>query len=254
MLRKSLLISLALLMMIGAFVLDSSAQSNSKIIKFQSGKNSVMEKFTLNAEDGIAYMVKLKEFNLIKFQVTGSYTNGADAQGLDIKLRKANNWDENLAEAQPGEEVEYQAQKGDGDYEIIVMNPGTRKANITLNLTLNGESKDSDACAGCDNPNDAAAERIKLAKGQSDVDLDIQIEGRKTKKYVAYVAKGYMTCIVPATNLGTGVTIKVNGKVLNPNNSTCTAHSTAAGDQMIEFINNGNREKGFSVTVGFHQH
>lgn len=252
--KKMMMKSLAVLMMVGAFALVSLAQSNSKIVKFANGKNSVVEKITLNAEDGIAYMVKLKQFNLVKFTVSGSYTNGADAQGLDIKLRKADNWDDTLAEAQPGEEVEYQAQKGDGNYEIVVMNPGKRKANITLNLTLNGESKESDVCAGCDNPNDAGAERIKLAKGQSDVDLDLQIEGRETKKYVAYVGKGYMTCIVPATNLGTGVTIKVNGKILNPNNSTCTAHSVTAGDQTIEFINNGNKEKGFSVSVGFHQH
>lgn len=252
--KKIMMKSFVVLMMVTSFALVSLAQSNSKIIKFPNGKNSVVEKITLNAEDGVAYMVKLKEFNLIKFQVTGSYTNGADAQGLEIKVRKADNWDATLAEATPGEEVEYQAQKGDGDYEIVVMNPGTRKANITLKLTLNGESADSDVCEGCDNPNDAEGERIKLAKGKSDVDLDIQLEGRATKKYVAFVGKGYMTCIVPATNLGTGVTIKVNGKVLNPNNSTCTAHSTAAGDQFIEFINNGNKEKGFSVSVGFHQH
>lgn len=253
--KKIMMRSLVVLMIVGAFALVSLAQSNSKIIKFPNGKNTATEKFTINGEDGIAYMIKgLKQFNLVKFSVGGLYTNGVDAQGLEIKLRKTNNWDDILAEAQPGEEVEYQVQKGNGDYEIVVMNPGKRKANITFTVTINGESKDSDVCAGCDNPNDAGAERIKLAKRQSDVDLDLQIEGRETKKYVAYVGKGYMTCIVPATNLGTGVTIKVNGKVLNPNNSTCTAHSTAAGDQTIEFINNGNKEKGFSVSVGFHQH
>ena len=253
--KKMMMKSLVVLVMVAAFALVSLAQSNSKIIKFPSGKNTVTEKFTLNGDDGIAYMLKnLKQYNLVKFSVGGLYTNGVDAQGLEIKLRRADNWDDTLAEAAPGEDVEYQVQKGDGDYEIVVMNPGKRKANITFTVTLNGESADSDVCAGCDNPNDADAERLKFAKGQSDVDLDLQIEGRETKKYVAYVAKGYMTCIVPATNLGTGVTIKVNGKVLNPNNSTCTAHSTAAGDQIIEFINNGNKEKGFSVTVGFHQH
>lgn len=246
--------SLLILILVGLSAIVSFGQSNSKIIKFPSGKDSVVEKITLNAEDGIAYMVKLKEFNLIKFQVTGSYTSGADAQGLDIKLRKADNWDETLAEASPGEEVEYQVQKGDGDYEIVVMNPGNRKANITLKLSLNAESEDSDVCEGCENPNDAEGERIKLAKGKSDVDLDIQLDSKASKKYVAFVAKGYMTCVMPETSLDSGIVIKINGKVHNPNNGPCTKHSTAAGDQFIEFINNGNKEKNFTVSVGFHQH
>lgn len=252
--RNMLIRSLVISFFIGAFAIVSNAQSNSKIIKFPAGKNAVTEKFNLSADDGINYLMQnLKQFNLVKFTVTGSYTNGADAQGLTIQLTKLGQDDEVLAEAAPGEEIEYQIQKGDGDYQITVMNPGTRRANITLNLTLNGESADSDVCEGCENPNDAEAERIKLAKGKSDVDLDIQLEGKTTKKYVAFVAKGYMTCIMPETSLGSGVTIKVNGKVHNPDNGPCTKHSTVAGDQFIEFINNGNKEKNFSVSVGFHQ-
>lgn len=251
---KELMIrSLVVFTMLAAFALFSNAQSNSKLIKFAKGKDSVIEKFNLPAGDGITYLIKAKQFNLIKYTVTGSYTGGVDAQGLTIELTKLGE-EEVLSQGSPGEEVEYQVQNGDGDYVVTVMNPGKRWANITLNLSLNAESAEGDVCEGCDNPNDLEAERIKFAKGKSDVDLDLQIEGRATKKYVAFVGKGYMTCIVPSTNLGSGVTIKVNGKVLNPNNSTCTTHSTAAGDQFIEFINNGNKEKGFSVSIGFHQH
>lgn len=195
--KKLLMKSLAVLMIVGAFALVSFAQSNSKIIKFPNGKNSVVEKFTLNAEDGIAYMVKLKQFNLVKFQVGGLYTNGSEAQGLEIKLRKSDNWDDTLAEASPGEEVEYQAQKGDGDYEIVVMNPGNRKANITLNLCVNCESADSDAggeMAQLTSGSGTAAQtpkRIDFAKeGSNSLVWEEKVAANSTKSFVFAAKKG----------------------------------------------------------------
>lgn len=242
--------SLSLLMALCAVV--SAAQSNSKIVPLVSGK-TVVEKFTLAAEDGIAYMLKVKNGNIVKYSVAGSYTNGVDAQGLTVTLTKMGS-DEMLAETQPGEEKTYQFGSS-GDFEITVMNPGTRKANIKLNIELNPVTGEEEDCAGCENsPNYVKPERIKLAKGESDVDLDINLDARETKTYVAFVGKGKMTCIVPNTNLGSKVTIMINGKVLNPNVSTCSAHSTKAEDQVIEFINNGNKEIPFMATVGFHEH
>lgn len=234
-----------------AFAMITSAQSNSKIVPLVSGK-AVVEKFTLAAEDGIAYMLKVKNGNIVKYTVTGSYTNGADAQGLTVAMTKLRS-DKVLEEAMPGEEKLYQFQSS-GDFEITVMNPGTRKANIKLNVELNpaktGEEED---CAGCENsPNYVKPERINLAKGESDADLDINLDARETKTYVAFVGKGKMTCIVPNTNLGSKVSIRINGKILNPNVSTCSARSLKAEDQVIEFINNGNKEIPFMATVGFH--
>lgn len=245
--------SLAVLMMVGALTIVSFAQSNNKRIQFAKDKNSAVEKFTLPANDGITYILGVRQWNLLKFTVTGLYADKADAQGLTITLTKLGS-DKVLAEASPGEEIEHQFADS-GDYVITVMNPGTRRANISLNVSINAESEaNSDVCEGCDNPNtNSEAERIQLSKGQTDADLDLQLEGKETRSYVAYVLKGYMTCIMPQTNLGSGVTIKVNGNVLNPNNGPCTARSTTAGDQIIEFINNGNREKNFTVSVGFHQ-
>ncbi|MFT3744650.1 MAG: hypothetical protein QM785_10205 [Pyrinomonadaceae bacterium] len=251
--RNILIKSFAASLIVVAFAIAVSAQSNSKIVPLVSGK-AVVEKFTLAAEDGIAYMLKVKNGNIVKYTVTGSYTNGGDAQGLSVALTKLGS-DKVLEEAQPGEEKMYQFQSS-GDFEITVMNPGNRKANIKLNVELNpATTGEEENCAGCENsPNYVKPERIKLAKGESDVDLDINLDARETKTYVAYVGKGKMTCILPNTNLGTKVTIKINGKVLNPNVSTCSAHSAKAEDQVIEFINNGNKEIPFMATVGFHEH
>lgn len=184
--------SLVISMLIGVFALVSLAQSNSKIIKFPAGKNSVVEKFTLKAEDGIAYMVKLIQFNLIKFQVGGLYTNGSEAQGLEIKLRKADNWDDTLAEAAPGEEVEYQAQKGDGDYEIVVMNPGNRRANITLNLCVNCASEDGDLPIETNNTGSITnPKRIDFAKeGSNSLVWEEKVAANSNKSFVFYAKKG----------------------------------------------------------------
>lgn len=252
--RNIVIRTFAASLFVAAFAIIASAQSNSKNLRLVEAK-PVVEKFTLSAEDGIAYALRnIKNFNLIKYTVSGSYTDGTDAMGLTIELKKIGN-DKLLESSSPGEEKEYQFQSN-GDFEITVMNPGRKRANITLNIELNpAETSESENCAGCENsPDYKKPERIKLAKGESDVDLDINLDARETKAYVAFVGKGKMTCIVPNTNLGTKVTIKINGKVLNPNASTCSAHSTKAEDQVIEFINNGNKEIPFMATVGFHEH
>lgn len=119
---------------IGAAAIVSSAQSNSKIVKFAKGKSSAVETFTLNGDDGINYILKVKKWNLLNATVTGSYTDGVDAQGLEIKLTKMGS-EKILSTVSPGEEIEHQFDS-DGDYEITVMNHGPRKAKIKLNVTL----------------------------------------------------------------------------------------------------------------------
>lgn len=127
--------SLAILMMIGAFAVISFAQSNNKRVQFAKGKTSAVEKFTLPKEDGITYILGVKKWNLMYFTVTGKYSDGSDAQGLTITLTKLGS-DKVLAQASPGEEIEYQFDS-DGDYVITVMNPGTMKANIKLDVSIN---------------------------------------------------------------------------------------------------------------------
>lgn len=98
-------------------------------------------------------------------------------------------------------------------------------------------------------------ERIQLAKGASDTDLDIVLDARETKKFVAFVAKGYMTCIMPNADLGSKITVKVDGKTRNlAEDGPCGEHATKAGDQVIEFINNGNKEFPFVANVSFNEH
>jgi hypothetical protein len=121
-------------MLIGGFALISSAQSNNKRIQFARGKTSAVEKFTLPGDDGITYILRVKKGNLIRFTVTGMYTNGADAQGLTITLTEMGS-EAPLAEASPGEEVEHEFDSS-GDYVITIMNPGTRRARTTLKVTI----------------------------------------------------------------------------------------------------------------------
>ncbi len=98
-------------------------------------------------------------------------------------------------------------------------------------------------------------ERITLKKGASDTDLNIILEARETKSYVARVEKGFMTCIMPNTELGEKVTIKVGGKVRDiAENGPCGEHASQSGDQVIEFINNGNKEIPFVANVSFNEH
>lgn len=128
--------SLMVLMIVGAFAAISFAQSNNKVIKFAKGKNSTVEKFTIPANDGITYVFGAKEFNLLNYTVGGLYTDGTEAQGLSIKLTKMGG-KKVLVESSPGEPVEHQIQTGNGDYVITVMNPGPRKAKITMNFSIN---------------------------------------------------------------------------------------------------------------------
>ena len=94
-----------------------------------------------------------------------------------------------------------------------------------------------------------------MAKGASDADLNIILDARETKSYVAFVQKGFMTCIMPNTDLGAKVTVKVNGEVRDlAEDGPCSDHATESGDQTIEFINNGNKEIPFMANVSFNEH
>lgn len=128
--------SLIILMIVGVFATVSFAQSNNKRIQFAKGKNSIVEKFTIPANDGITYIFSAKQFNLVKYTLGGLYTDGTEGQGLQIKLTKTGG-KKILVESAPGESVEHQIQTGNGDYVITVMNPGPRKAKITLNFSIN---------------------------------------------------------------------------------------------------------------------
>jgi hypothetical protein len=116
-----------------ALATNLPAQSNSKNIEFP--KAEVTEKFTLSPEDGIGYRVTAEKGKTIKFSVGGSYTDGSDAQGLEIRIVKSDDYDKVLATASPGEEVQFQV-KSAGDYEVIVMNPGTKRAKINAFIAL----------------------------------------------------------------------------------------------------------------------
>ncbi|MBL7978140.1 MAG: hypothetical protein JNN12_07345 [Bacteroidetes Order II. Incertae sedis bacterium] len=99
------------------------------------------------------------------------------------------------------------------------------------------------------------SERIKLAKGASDTDLKITLDAGETKAYVAFVQKGFMTCIMPDTDLGTKVTVTVNGKVRDlAEDGPCSDHATKSGDQTIAFTNNGNKEIPFMANLSFNEH
>jgi len=139
--KKLLIKTIAAATLLAALAVVSVAQSNNKRIQFAKGKTSAVETFTLPADDGITYIIGVKKWNLLKYTVTGLYTNRSEAQGLGITLTKLGS--ENiLLETAPGEEGEYQFSDGGGDYVITVMNPGNRKANIKLKVSINAPSQD----------------------------------------------------------------------------------------------------------------
>ena len=101
---------------------------------------------------------------------------------------------------------------------------------------------------------DDDAERIELARGASDVELYIELAPGETKKFVAYVKKGYMTCIRTDKDFGAQLTIQAGGFFANSENGPCSEHQDKAGDMPIWFVNNGSKKLKFTATVGFHQH
>lgn len=125
----------AVSMLVGAFALVSSAQSNNKRVQFAKGKTSAVEKFIIPANDGITYILRVKKGNHMKFTVSGLYADRTEAQGLTVSLNEMG-YDAPLAEASAGEQVEHEFDSS-GDYVITVMNPGPRRAKITLNVTIN---------------------------------------------------------------------------------------------------------------------
>ena len=136
---KFLLKSITLLGVLAMTTSTVVAQSNTEIIKFP---HEVEKKFTLKAEDGITYQIQLKKNDKLDFQAGGMYTDGSEGQGLTIALRQKKDTAETTVhvEAAPGEPVQFNAPT-DGTYEIVVMNPGTKKAKIFCNIVLNGRSE-----------------------------------------------------------------------------------------------------------------
>lgn len=99
------------------------------------------------------------------------------------------------------------------------------------------------------------AERIKVAKGETDAEISGNLAAKKSKKYVANVGKGLMICIQPGEDLNSKITVKLNGKLLNiAENGPCSKHTTKAGDHFIEIGNSGTKALPFSFTVGFYEH
>lgn len=235
--KNMIIRSLAVLMVIGAFTIVSFAQSNSKIIQFAAGKTSAVEKFTLTANDGITYLFKVKQGDVIKFSVTGLYTNGADAQGLTIKLTKLDKYDDVLAEASPGEEVEYQVNSGGDDYVITVMNPGTRRANIALNLTITPTSVVGNA------------KRIDFQKeGSNSLAWEERVAANSTKSFVFYAKKGQKLTLsfIDDTKQGSMDLGKVS---IEPNGDPLEMVIEVSKDYIFSVTNNSNNATSFRIFI-----
>lgn len=237
-------------MVIAAFALVSFAQSNSKIVKFTAGKDAV-EKFNIPAGDGIAYQLQnLKEFNLIKFSVGGLYSNGSEAQGLRIKLIKADKYDKVLAAAQPGEEVEYQVQAGNGDYEIIIMNPGNRMANITLNLCINCTSADGDLPMDTTNSGATAQpKQIDFQKeGSNSLVWEERVAANSSKSFVFYAKKGQKLSLsfIDDTKQGSMDLGKIS---IEPNSDPFEMVIEVSKDYIFSVSNNSNKSTSFRIFI-----
>jgi len=235
--KKLMIKSLAVLMGIGAFTILSFAQSNSKIVKFEAGKTSAVEKIMLSTNDGITYIFNAKQGDILKFSVVGLYTNGADAQGLTISLTKFGSSDNTLAEASPGEEIEHQIQTGTDDYVITVMNPGTRRANITLNLTIKPKT------------NVENEKRIDFQKeGSNSLVWEERVAANSSKSYVFYAKKGQKLTLgfIDDTKQGSMDLGKVS---IEPNADPLEMVIEVSKDYIFSVSNNTNKATSFRIFI-----
>lgn len=246
--KKIVMKSFVVSIMIAAFALVSFAQSNSKIVKFTAGKN-VVEKINLPAGDGIVYLLQnLKENNLIKFSVGGLYSNGSEAQGLGIKLIKSDIYDTPLAQAQSGEEIEYQVQAGNGDYEIVVMNPGNKRANITLNVCINCASVDGDLPVNSGETT-AQPKRIDFQKeGSNSLVWEEKVAANRSKSFVFYAKKGQKLSLgfIDDTKQGSMDLGKVS---IEPNADPLEMVIEVSKDYIFSVTNNSNKATSFRIFI-----
>ncbi|MFZ1701916.1 MAG: hypothetical protein WBO10_05220 [Pyrinomonadaceae bacterium] len=126
---KKIVRSLAILMLMGAFVLISSAQTSSReTIKFAKGKTLATVSRTISGDAGvITFIVNAKKGQRLNFTVEGE-------GDLGISLSRAGKQDYEF-ESETGEPNEYMIVKT-GEHFITVVNHGNAQSTITLRVNL----------------------------------------------------------------------------------------------------------------------
>lgn len=102
--------------------------------------------------------------------------------------------------------------------------------------------------------NETQAERIQLPKGEQVAVISGTLGSKDSKKYVAYVIKGNMICIVPSDDLASNIRVKLDGKEFDFRDSTCGEHQTTTKEHIIEIYNNADKNSAFKFDVGFSEH
>ena len=133
-------------------------------------------------------------------------------------------------------------------------NSTTSSAN-TANADKPKDSKDkTEKPKTTPEPQKLGAERIQLPKGEQVAVLSGTLGAKQSKKYVAYVIKGNLICIVPSDDLNANIKARLDGKEFDFRDSTCTEHQTQTKDHTIEIYNSGSGNSPFQLDVGFSEH
>lgn len=98
------------------------------------------------------------------------------------------------------------------------------------------------------------AERIQLPKGEQVAVISGTLGANESKKYVAYVIKGNLICIVPSEELNANIKARLDGREFDFRDSTCTEHQGQTKDHTIEIYNSGSETNSFQFDVGFSEH
>lgn len=131
-------------------------------------------------------------------------------------------------------------------------------ANTAANTTQTGGSAGSPATTEKPKTTPEAqktdTERIQLPKGEQVAVISGTLGANESKKYVAYVIKGNLICIVPSDNLNANIKARLDGKEFDFRDSTCAEHQKQTGDHTIKIYNSGSGNSAFQFDVGFSEH
>lgn len=246
--RKLLIQSWIVSMLVASLSPVSFAQSGRERVRFTRGSNSAVLNRTLSADVGtgnITFIVNANKGQIMKFSVAG-------ARGISVSLDVPKAHDPEL-QSEAGKSNEYKVVKS-GEHYITVVNHTGIKAPFTLKLQILDAPKSSSKGRTPAKKAAASVQQIRLAKGEQVADLKGTLGPKQSKKYAAYVLKGNMITIVPQNNLSSSIRVRLNGKEFDFRDSTSTNHQTQSRNHIIEIYNTASQKIPYHFNVGFSQH
>lgn len=233
-----------IVIMFGLLAVAAFGQKTERI-KFAKGTSEGAFTRTIPAQGSIDFIVHAKAGQFLE------YTPAYDFKKTDLQAVLTEPRLQDISQTSAIDQRNVFQINSTGDHRLTVNNMTRKSVTFTLYIQITDEDPNADDSA--DGSDSGEPERIQLARGSSDVDLEITLAPNQTKQFVAMVKKGFMVCIVPNKSLGSTVSIGVDAKDFDPSNGPCTPHALETRDQYIYFENRTKRPITFTVSVGFHE-